>query len=81
VICGLGALALGIYAEWANAPFIPDESLGYFLTHVHKLNPIVLIMIVLGTFLGYRWGGDGFKPGLPGSSKPSQARQSGRELD
>jgi hypothetical protein len=81
VICGLGALALGIYAEWANAPFIPDESLGYFLTHVHKLNPIVLIMIILGTFLGYRWGGDGFKPGLLGSSKPTQSRQSGRELD
>jgi hypothetical protein len=82
VICGLGALALGIYAEWANAPFRADDSLGYFLAHVHQLNPIVLIMIALGMFLGYRWGGDGFKPGLLGSSKPSsRAQSSGRELD
>ncbi len=71
ILCGVGALALGLFSEWRNAPFLADESLGYFLAHVHKLNPLVLIMIVLGAFLGFRWGGEGLKPGLPGMSKPT----------
>ena len=62
VICGVASLALGLFAEWRNFPFIADESLGYFLRHVHQLNPLVLIMIVLGTFLGFRWGEDSFWP-------------------
>ena len=61
-ICGVAALGLGLFAEWRNFPFIADEGLGYFLGHVHRLNPLVLIMIGLGAFLGWRWGGDGFRP-------------------
>ncbi len=70
LICGLGALGLGIFAEWWNAPFRADESLGFFLSHMNHLPYLVLVMIVLGTFLGYYWGGQGFKPDFPGRAAP-----------
>jgi hypothetical protein len=70
ILCGLGALALGLYAEWRFNPFRADGSFGYFLAHVHQLNVLVIIMIVLGTFLGWRWGGDGFKPSFAGRPAP-----------
>jgi H+/Cl- antiporter ClcA len=72
VICGLGALALGIFAEWWNEWFNEDPSLGFFLTHMNHLRWLVLVMIALGTFLGYYWGGQGFKPDFAG--KPSERR-------
>jgi hypothetical protein len=75
-ICGIAALAVGIYAEWQNFPFNADGSLGYFLAHIHTLKPLVLIMIALGAFLGYRWGGDSFKPRLLGMpSKPPRTAE------
>jgi hypothetical protein len=55
VVCGILALALGLYTEWRFAPFLADNSLHYFLTHVHKLEPITLLMIGLGTLVGC-WG-------------------------
>jgi hypothetical protein len=51
--CGLLALALGVLAEWQFAPFIKDGGLGYFVTHVHQLKPITLIMIAAGAFIGF----------------------------
>lgn len=51
VICGLGGLFLGILTEWKFAPFVKDQSLGYFLTHLHDLKPITLVMILLGGLL------------------------------
>jgi hypothetical protein len=53
VICGFLALALGLLAEWRFEPFIKDEGLIYFLTHVHQLRPITLIMIAAGAFIGF----------------------------
>ncbi len=53
VICGLLALALGFVAEWRFAPFIKDVSFSYFLTHVHQLRPITLIMIAAGAVIGF----------------------------
>ena len=53
VVCGLLALALGFLAEWQFAPFVRDGSLGYFLTHIHQLRPITLIMIAAGAFIGF----------------------------
>lgn len=50
-VCGFLGLALGLFSEWRRAPFIADESLGYFLSHVHQLTPVTLIMIVAGTVL------------------------------
>jgi hypothetical protein len=52
-VCGLLALALGVLAEWQFAPFIRDGSFGYFVTHIHQLKLITLIMIAAGAFLGF----------------------------
>jgi hypothetical protein len=52
-ICGLVALALGVFTEWRFAPFIKDASLGYFLAHLHELRPISLLMIAVGGAFGY----------------------------
>ena len=53
VICGLLALALGFFTEWRRAPFAADESLGYFISHVYKLDSITLFMIALGSLIGF----------------------------
>jgi hypothetical protein len=51
-LCGVFALGLGLFAEWRFAPFIKDPSLGYFLVHLHQLQPITLLMIAVGGVLG-----------------------------
>jgi hypothetical protein len=53
VACGLLALALGLFAEWRYAPFAADAGLGYFVSHVHRLRPVTLIMIAVGTLIGF----------------------------
>ncbi len=53
VVCGLIALLTGLLSEWRFAPFIADGSLPYFFTHIHQLRPITLIMIAVGTFIGF----------------------------
>ncbi len=52
VVCGLVALLLGFFTEWRFAPFIVDDSFAYFITHVHNLKSITLIMIAAGGFGG-----------------------------
>jgi hypothetical protein len=52
-ICGVAALALSVYAEWVRAPFIKDDSFGYFIAHLHELKPIKLIMLAVGTIIGF----------------------------
>jgi F0F1-type ATP synthase assembly protein I len=53
VVCGLAALVLSLFAEWRYEPFVADASLGYFLSHVHQLQPITLVMIAAGTLIGF----------------------------
>jgi hypothetical protein len=53
VICGLAALMLGLVAEWQFRPFQADAGFGYFLAHVHQLQPLTWIMIAAGAFLGF----------------------------
>ena len=53
IVCGVLALALGLYSEWRTAPFIVDNSLGYFLAHVHKLRSITMIDVAIGGVLGF----------------------------
>jgi len=59
IVSGLMALALGIFTEWKNFPFIKDasrgsdDSLAYFIRHLGDLRPLTMIMIGLGTFAGY----------------------------
>lgn len=54
IICGIAGLGLGLFVEWRAAPFIADNSLSYFITHLHALKPITLVIIALGAFFSYR---------------------------
>jgi hypothetical protein len=53
VVCGVLAIGLGLFTEWQFAPFKKDDSLGYFLAHVHELKPITLIMIAVGAAIAF----------------------------
>lgn len=53
VVCGVLALALGLFTEWRFRPFIVDDSFSYFLTHPQKLKPLTLLMIAAGTAIGF----------------------------
>ena len=54
IVCGIAGLALGLFTEWRFAPFSADESLTYFLTHLHKLSGVTWIMLAIGTYLSFR---------------------------
>lgn len=58
IVCGLLAVLVGLLADWGFEPFKTDDSLAYFLTHLHQLEPITMIMIVAGAALAY-WIGVG----------------------
>jgi hypothetical protein len=53
VVCGLLALALGLFTEWRFAPFAADAGLGYSVSHLHRLSALTLIMIGAGTLIGF----------------------------
>jgi hypothetical protein len=53
IACGLAAIALGLFTEWRYEPFVKDDSLGYFLQHVHELKPVTLLMILVGGVVGF----------------------------
>ncbi len=53
LVCGLSALALGLSTEWRYEPFTADASLGYFLSHIHQLQLITLLMLAAGTLTGF----------------------------
>ncbi len=53
VICGVMALTLGLVTESRFFPFKADDSFGYFLSHVHQLNTVTLLMIAAGTAIGF----------------------------
>jgi hypothetical protein len=58
VVCAVTALLLSVFAEWSLFPFVKDASLAYFVTHVHTLPAIKLIMMAVGVGLAY-WLGQG----------------------
>jgi hypothetical protein len=58
IICGLAALALGLYTEWRFWPFIADPSLSYFLKNVGSLKPVTLLMLGVGALIAFWIGGD-----------------------
>ncbi len=62
LITGVGGLAIGLYSEWANFPFNADPGLSYFLGHIHTLKPLTLIMILVGTIVAWKWGGEAMRP-------------------
>lgn len=56
VLAGIAALALGIFTEWKNFPFLKDDSFAYFLRNIFQLPPIKLIMLGLGGVGGIWFG-------------------------
>ena len=58
IVCGIAAIPLAIWSEWSVMPFIPDKSFTFFLSHVHELPPLHLIMMALGAAAAY-WFGQG----------------------
>ncbi len=53
IICAIAALLLGLFTEWRFRPFVADPSLPYFLTHLHQLTLVTIIMVVLGVIVAY----------------------------
>jgi hypothetical protein len=53
VVCGLLALVLGVFAAWSVwLPPGDDDSLCYYVLHLHERPPLTLIMIAVGGLLG-----------------------------
>ena len=52
--CAIAGFVLALFSEWRLRPFTADSSFSYLLTHVHRLEPMTLIMVGLGTFFSYR---------------------------
>ena len=55
-LSGVGSLAVSIVVTWQIAPFVADDSLLFFVTHLHKVQPMMLLMIVLSGACGYWFG-------------------------
>ena len=53
IAIGLFALCLSLYIEWHFQPFLADQSLGYFVSHLHHLKPLTLLMVCLGGAIGF----------------------------
>ena len=53
ILCGLAAIALGLFTEWHFSPFKVDDSLGYFLGHIFDLQLPTLLMIAAGAVVGF----------------------------
>src|SRR5436309_13705164 len=53
VLCGLLAVALGLFTEWRFFPFEDDRSFGFFLRHLQDLKPVTLLMIAAGGLIGF----------------------------
>ena len=53
VVCVVLALIAGLVTEWRSFPFLADESFGYFVSHVHQLKPLTLLMLGAGTAIGF----------------------------
>jgi hypothetical protein len=58
ILCVVAAIGLTIWAEWSVAPFVKDKSLSFFVTHLHQLPAIKLIMMALGAAAAF-WFGQG----------------------
>ena len=53
VLCGLAAVGLGLFTDWHFFPFAKDESLQFYLLHIHDLSPVTLLMIAAGGAIGF----------------------------
>lgn len=58
IICAIAGFTLSLFSEWSSFPFIADNSLTYFLSHLHQLRPMTWFMIAIGTLMAF-WFGKG----------------------
>ncbi len=56
ILCGIIAFVAGLLSDWNFFPFAKDQSLVFYLSHLHHLQPITMILIALGGFFGYWYG-------------------------
>ena len=56
IACGVAGVAMGIFTEWRLFPFIQDDSLAFFVTHLHQLRPVTLLLIGLGGLFSFWFG-------------------------
>ena len=56
ILCAVLALLFSLYVEWSFWPFTKDGSFGYFLTHLHQLKPMKILMILVGVYLAFSIG-------------------------
>ncbi len=55
-ICAVASLALGLYLEWLFFPFVADDSLAYFITHLTDVNKSHLVFVAVGGLFGFWFG-------------------------
>lgn len=69
IACGVVALALEIYAEWHEFPFVADRGFRYFLQHLNDLRSLTWVLMLLGAALAVWLGRDyrrgGVRPERP----------------
>lgn len=58
IFAGIVSLLAMILTEWSNFPFAKDESLWFFLSHLHHLKTPTLLMMALGVAAAF-WFGTG----------------------
>lgn len=56
LMCGLISIFGSLLTESLLFPFKADHSFQYFISNVHKLKTITLIMIAVGAFIAFRMG-------------------------
>lgn len=60
--CGVFGVAVGAFSEWRTAPFVEDGGFLFFLTHLHELQPITVLLILLGGFFAFWFGAGRHQP-------------------
>jgi hypothetical protein len=71
VVCAAAALALGIYTAWTFEPFRENQSFSYYLSHLHQLPPVTMMMLGVGAVVAFWTGKDSGYGGLGGGGKPT----------
>ena len=57
IFCAIAAFFLMVACEWSHSPFLDDGSFVYFLTHLHKVdNQMTMVLIGLGVALAFWFG-------------------------
>jgi hypothetical protein len=58
ILCGIAAVVVGLVAEWSVFPFLPDDSLFNFMTHLHQLSSMTWLFVGFGGACAW-WFGQG----------------------